>query len=146
MTKNGNIVLNRCILIPADQESLIKLFNIYNRKNVIPLDQELGINKLPFKISVELMLECAYWAQNQQSYEYAEKAIQKIYNIKINDDTIRQVTNTIGRIVFEEDCRKADETFYKYTKCQLKFNKRKIGVLYIEIDGAALRGDPKTIL
>lgn len=89
-------------------------------------------------MSVELMLLCAYWAQNQQSYEAAEEILRTHYRLKVNDDTIRLVTNEIGRIVFERDCRLADETMAKYNSCNLNFCHSRKGVLYIEIDGAAI--------
>lgn len=41
-------------------------------KAVVPLDYYLGISKLPFKMTAEVMLECAYWAQNQISFQRAE--------------------------------------------------------------------------
>ncbi len=132
------ISFKRSILIPKDKQSSKKLYEIYKIKEVIPLDDLLGITNLPFKMSVNLMLLCAYWAQNQQSYEAAEKVLRKQYNLKINDDTIRLVTNEIGRIVYEKDCQLTEEIMEKYNSCQLMFDYSRKGILYIEIDGAAL--------
>jgi len=99
----------------------------------------LGISHLPYKMTVDTMLEVAYWAQNQHSYEGAEKAIKKVMGIKINDDTIRMVTNTVGSIVFDNDCKKAEETYTKLDEGRLSFpDYQKEGILYIEIDGSAL--------
>lgn len=85
-----------------------------------------------------VMLRCAYWAQNQCSYQAAENVIRDTCGLEINDDTIRLVTNYIGRLVFMEDCRKTDIIFEKYNKGSLDFTHDKTGVLYIEADGAAL--------
>ncbi len=48
------------------------------------------------------------------SYQDAEEALRKACGISINDDTIRLVTNCIGKAVCEEDCRKADSIFKAY--------------------------------
>lgn len=86
----------------------------------------------------ELMLRCAYWAQNQCSYQAAEDVIKNTYNLSVNDDTIRLVTNFIGKLVFENDCKRTSETYQKLTSGKEKFKNNKSGVLYIEVDGAAL--------
>lgn len=102
------------------------------------MDQYLKISELPFKMTVAMMLETAYWAQNQGSYQAAEDAILKSLGIKINDDTIRLVTNTIGNLVFQEDCKRAQAAYDKLNSSKLSFPYKKSGVLYIETDGAAL--------
>lgn len=85
-----------------------------------------------------LMLRCAYWAQNQCSYQAAEDVIRDTYGMSINDDTIRQVANLIGQVVFEEDCRRTDRLFQRLDQGKLSFSNKRKGVLYIEADGAAL--------
>lgn len=102
------------------------------------MDDALGISDLPFKMTPELMLRCAYWAQNQCSYQAAEDVIKNTYNLSVNDDTIRLVTNFIGKLVFENDCKRTSETYQKLTSGKEKFKNNKSGVLYIEADGAAL--------
>lgn len=84
------------------------------------------------------MLRCAYWAQNQCSYQAAEDVIRETYGLKINDDTVRLVTNYIGEAVFKADCQKTDAIFQQYDSGTLPFRKEKNGILYIEADGAAL--------
>lgn len=89
-------------------------------------------------MSSALMLRCAYWAQNQCSYQAAEDILKKIYGIRVNDDTVRLVTNYIGRIVFQADCLRAEEAFESLNSGKMKFSRSRKGVLYIEADGAAL--------
>ena len=138
MTLYGPFVCSRSVLIPNDAESRQLLWNTENKKCVIPLDEALGIDRLPFKMSIDLMLRCAFWAQNQGSYQDAEDVLRLVSGIRVNDDTIRQVTNAIGKLVFEEDCRRAEDLFIKYDQGKLDHNPRKNGVLYIQADGAAL--------
>jgi hypothetical protein len=109
------------------------------RQVVVPLDIYLGLTKLPFKITADAMLEVAYWAQNQCSYQAAEEAVSKVLGISINDDTVRAVANEVGSIVFANDCRKAEESYNKLNTGKLTLpNASKNGILYIETDGAAL--------
>ena len=56
----------------------------------------------------------------------------------INDDTIRQVTNMVGTMVYEEDCRKAEMAYEALFSDSLKFKKTSDGTVYILTDGAAL--------
>jgi hypothetical protein len=107
-------------------------------KSVIPLDSHLGLAGMPFKITPNAMLKIAYWAQNQLSYQRAEEAIQEIMGIKVNDDTIRAVTDFVGQVVFERDCRRADESVNMLNDGSLSFPKNRDGILYIQTDGAAL--------
>jgi hypothetical protein len=59
-------------------------------------------------------------------------------HIKVNDDTVRLVANYIGGMVFENDCKAADEAFAALDRGRLRFPRSKPGVLYIETDGTAL--------
>ena len=103
------------------------------------MDDYLRITGLPFKMTPEVMLNAAFWAQGQGSYQEAEEAMTRAYGFRINDDTVRQVTNFIGNIVFKEDCRHAEEAYQMLNSGRLQFPaKKKKGVLYIEVDGAAL--------
>lgn len=107
-------------------------------KSVIPLDCYLGLAGSPFKITPDAMLKIAFWAQNQLSFQRAEEALYEILHVKVNDDTIRLVTDFVGKVIFECDCRKADEAFDTLNSGKLNFSKERNGVLYIQTDGAAL--------
>jgi hypothetical protein len=103
------------------------------------MDDYLRLTGLPFKMTPEVMLDTAYWAQSQGSYQEAEEAIMRARGVRINDDTIRQVTNYIGEIVFNEDCKRAADAWDRLNDGKLLFpGKKKKGILYIEPDGAAL--------
>jgi hypothetical protein len=107
-------------------------------RSVVPLDECLGVAHLPFKMSVRAMLEIAFWAQNQSSYQRAEKILQRNNNISVNDTTIRQVTNFVGNFVFKRDREQATEVMSKLERGELQFSGERRGVFYIETDGAAL--------
>jgi hypothetical protein len=132
------VSFSRYHLRPHDKESKERLMEFTGQKSIIPLDCSLGIAGLPFKITPNAMLRIAYWAQNQLSYERAEEAIYEIMGIKVNDDTIRAVTDFVGKVIFENDCRKADGSMNMLNSGSLRFPKDRDGVLYIQTDGAAL--------
>ena len=134
----GAVSYSRYHLRPLDDESKEKLMELTGLKSVIPIDCSLGIAGLPFKITPNAMLKIAYWAQNQLSYERAEEAIFEIMKIKINDDTIRAVTDFVGNVIFKNDCSKADQSISMLNNGSLSFPKDRDGVLYIQTDGAAL--------
>jgi hypothetical protein len=129
---------SRYHLKPQDQESKEKLLELTGLKSIVPLDCRLGIACLPFKITPCAMLKIAFWAQNQLSYQRAEEAIYEIMKIRVNDDTVRAVTDFVGKVVFERDCRKADESICMLNSGRLEFLRDRNGVLYIQTDGAAL--------
>lgn len=114
------------------------LYDSEGLRSIAPLDCVFGLSQLPFKMSVELMLRCAFWAQNQCSYQAAEDILLNYCHVSVNDDTIRLVTNFIGKLVFENDCRKVDEVFKVRHQKDPNAAGHEDGVLYIEMDGAAL--------
>lgn len=138
LTTEGKIVYSRYVLRPADPCSREKLLEIEGANTVIPLDCALHVNGLPFKMTVSMMLEVAFYAAVLDSYQAAEEIIGKIYGTSVNDDTIRLVANHIGKAVFEADCRAADECMEQLEKGRLSYPSDTSGILYLETDGAAL--------
>lgn len=138
LTTGGKISYSRYVLRPADPGSKKKLFEMDGVNTVIPLDCALHINGLPFKMTVSMMLEVAFYATVLDSYQAAEEIIGKIYGTPVNDDTIRLVANYIGKAVFEADCQAADKCMEQFEKGRLPFPSDKKGILYLETDGAAL--------
>ena len=93
LTTDGKITYSRYVLRPADSSSREKLLELDGANTVIPLDCALRVNRLPFKMTVSIMLEAAFYAAVLDSYQAAEDIIGKIYGTPVNDDTIRLVVN-----------------------------------------------------
>jgi hypothetical protein len=55
------------------------------------MDDVLGIENLPHKMTTKCTIETAYWGQNQNSFEAAKDAIHKDMDITISKETIRRV-------------------------------------------------------
>ncbi|MDR1135683.1 MAG: UPF0236 family protein, partial [Clostridiales Family XIII bacterium] len=139
LTINGKIEFSRYVLRPKTKDDSAALIDTEGISAVVPMDCYLGITELPFKMTAEAMLEVAFWAQNQASYQTAEEAVFKSVGIRVNDDTVRLIANHIGSMVFERDCELAEAAYDKLVSGKLSFPERKkSGVLYIEADGAAL--------
>jgi hypothetical protein len=139
MTFYGELKYHRTALIPTSDSSAEKLTALNGGKIVFPLDEALGVDKLPFKISIEAMLEICYWVQEVHSYEAARRVLSRNTGIRVNDDTIRAVANTIGSLVFQADSVKANEAWnlLQSGKMQLAIVKKNHD-FYIETDGAML--------
>lgn len=138
ITTEGKIAYSRYVLRPDGAEAAKKLKELENRSTVVPLDIVLGVSGLPFKITVQMMIEICYWAAKAGSYQDAEEFIRRAKGIDLSDDTIRKVVNHIGGIVFEEDCRLAKESAEALDHGTFPCSYDKSGILYIQTDGAAL--------
>ena len=136
MTTNGSLAIQRTILRPVDEASMSRLLETEQAKCIAPLDMLLKIDNLPFKMTREMMAEVAFWGQSQASFKFASIMLKKAYRINISSETVRAVTDYVGKLVFNEDTRKANDGYEKIS--QMKYAKDKSGVLYIQADGAAL--------
>ena len=138
VTMYGSLSYMRYYLKPQDKESKERLMELTGAKGVAPIDSLLGLAGLPFKITPDAMLRIAYWAQNQLSFQRAEEAIYEIMHVRVNDDTVRLVSDYVGKAVFEHDCARANEAYAMLNEGKLSFPKNKKGILYILTDGAAV--------
>jgi hypothetical protein len=98
----------------------------------IPLDEYLGIDSLPFKMTKLMMVETAFEGQNQISFKMAEKVLQERYRIKITDCQIRKVTCFIGKRVFDADVQRAKAAYKNQAKLSRYGDKK--GILYLAVD------------
>jgi len=136
ITTRGILTIERTVLRPKEACGLEKLKEEEKIRSIVPLDIVLGIDRLPFKMTREMMCEVAFWAQNQGSFKSAETIIKKVHGVGVAAETVRQIADYVGKIVFDEDTREAELLVSNMSK--MSFSKDKSGVLYIQMDGAAL--------
>jgi len=136
LTTIGPLSIRRTILQPSSAEDMVKLKEKENSSHVIPMDIALGIDVLPFKMTREMMCEVSFWAQNQTSFKAAEEIIYKVHGVLIGACTIRIIADYVGKIIYEQDTKEANEIYEKLNT--IEYTKRKKGILYIQMDGAAL--------
>ena len=132
----GEIIINRTILQIKDNVNLEE-YNLKS-KEIIPFDEKIKINNLPFKISKEMMSEIAFWAQNQSSFSSAKKLLERYRNVDINADTILQVTDFVGKLVFDEEDRISKENYDNIANIATLDKEKTKTNLYVEVDGAAI--------
>lgn len=106
-------------------------------KNIIPLDEYLGIDKLPFKTSIKAMIEIAFWGQNQPSFQKASNIIYRIHNTKISYVTVTNITEFIGKLVYDYNYNNALIVWNNRANIDININNKK-GTLYIQADGASV--------
>jgi len=76
-----------------------------------PLDKGLGLTELPHKMTKGLMLETAYYGQNQSSFTDASEMLRRALHMDVNKETVGEVTEEIGKMVFEADRTKRASPF-----------------------------------
>ena len=84
------------------------------------------------------MLESAFYGQNQSSFSDASKLMNRALSIEVNKETMREITEEIGRLVHEADTKKAVHILDNMHEIEVKPDGDRKGVLYIMTDGAAV--------
>ena len=101
------------------------------------MDEYLGIDKLPFKVSIRAMIEITFWGQNQPSFKRAKEIIKRVYNIDISYVTVMNITKFIGKIVYNYNYDKALKIWNNRANIDINCANKK-GTLYMQEDGAAV--------
>ncbi len=122
-------------------DSVARCMTYYGSTSVYPLDIYLGIDQLPFKISVDCALRIAKIGAESSSYDAAARRLLDDFEWKISADEIREITDYIGEIILKKDQELTQEAMrdydYRKFRCQKPGRRPKNGyVLYCEMDGA----------
>jgi len=133
MIMSGILTVKRTLLkrtLPYNKET--------EKAEIVPLDELLGIDYLPFKMTKLVMLEVAYMGQMLSSYNQASEELEKKLGYKISTSLVRDVTVFVGNLVYQKDVEIALKTQKNITSSQPKSKELKKGIVYILIDGAAV--------
>ena len=136
ITTKGELAILRTVLRPNNDASKQLLLETEGVKCIAPLDIVLKIDDLPFKMTREMMCEVAFWGQNQSSYKAASEIIEKVRGVTISSETVRAVTDYVGKIIFEQDTKAAKNTYESTIQSELSPNQN--AILYIQADGATV--------
>ena len=63
---------------------------------------------MPHKMTRHLMVEVAYYGQSQSSFAEASSMPERALHMEINKETVREVTEAVGRQVYEADREQAE--------------------------------------
>ena len=145
LTTEGYIKYKRNIYVPANKRAKDALESVYGKKTFIPLDIYLGIDKLPFKVTADMALRIAMVGASSSSFRSAQQFFQDAYDVNIGDDLIREITNYLGGIVFDDDTLKMERLCSDYDRKKVRADRCNcIGpdtdesrrfILYILMDG-----------
>ena len=140
LTLYGMITYRRTLLVPIDEENRQKLIQIRQEKGIYPLDSFLGADRLPFKITIQMMAAIAKESVKSTSYQRATEAVQEHYGVCLSKDSIRCVTDYVGAIVYADDKRRAEAARISHSSPfdRRRRHRRSSDILYIEMDGAML--------
>jgi hypothetical protein len=139
MTIHGKIDFQRTALLPSTPLDRAKLSEFSDSKHIFPFDEVIGISDLPFKLTVNAMLETVTRVRETSSYEAAARNLARDTGIMLDPETVRKVACHVGEIVFKNDMIEADRIASLLDSGKLEFpEKKKEGVFYIETDGAML--------
>ena len=86
----------------------------------------------------EVAQEVAYYGQNQSSFTDASDMLYRALKMEINKETVRAVTEMIGRLVYETETKKAEYVLNNMHKIKVAPEHERKGILYIMTDGAAV--------
>ena len=122
-------------------ESVEKCISYYGSTTVYPMDIYLGVDKLPFRVSVDEALRIAKIGATSSSYMAAAERIKEDFEISISDNEVREIVDYIGEIVLENDKQCTSQIIATYNMASLRISKSgrrpKNGfVLYCQADGA----------
>jgi len=92
LTLHGNLEIRRTVLYSKTDGEMI-----------IPFDEYVEISGLPYKITKQMMLKIAYYAQNQASFEATSKLFREEFGIDISGKQIEKVAEYVGKKTFEKD-------------------------------------------
>ena len=139
-TLHGLLPIRRTVLRPMNEISREKLLKEEGIKSIVPIDELLRIDRLPFKITISMMMEIAEEAVIMNSYEAVEKRYREKKGIDISDDLIREIVDFVGERVVEDNQKKADNALLRQRsdsgeKCP---KHAKSGILFMETDGACV--------
>ena len=83
------------------------------------------------------MIEIAFWGQNQPSFQTAKEIIKRVLNIDISYVTVMNITEYIGKLVYDYNYNKALKIWNDRANIDMTVKTKK-GTLYIQADGAAI--------
>lgn len=141
LTMHGAVTFERTMLIGIDKENTKKLEELTGESSIFPLDQSLGIDKIPFKMTPRMVLAVAREGVRAKSYREAAITLKDRFDCDFSADLVRNVTDHVGQIVWEDDLRQARAAEKWHSNNKIDRRKRSHDpedIIVIGTDGAYL--------
>ena len=143
----GKITYERTFLIAQNAAQSKLLFETEGVHGIFPKDCALGVDRLPFKATHQMITAIAREGTRANSYADAANNIFEKYHDKISAKQVERITNYVGSVVWLEQCGEAlvakDSIGNKIDN--RKRRRRNNDILYIEIDGAHVHIRDKSV-
>lgn len=136
----GKITYKRTVLIPLSKKDADVLYQLEQKKSIVPLDNVLGVDKHPFKATPGYLSAVSRISISATSYENAVKDVLKECNVPTSSAEIERITNYVGKMAFDLQKKAA---LAAMEPDALKLDKRRRRKqdndrLYLMLDGAML--------
>ena len=141
LTMHGRITFERTMLIGIDKANTEALKKLTGESSLFPLDIALGINNVPFKMTPRMALSIAQEGVRAKSYREAATTLHNRFGEDFSSDYVRNVTDHVGTIVWEDDKKQAKEAEQWLQSAKIDRRRRskdKNDVIVIGTDGAYL--------
>lgn len=109
LSMHGKITFERTMLIGINKENTKKIEELTGEPSIFPLDQALGIDKVPFKMTPRMILAVTKEGVRAKSYREAAIMLEERFDNEFSADLVRNVTDHVGRIVWADDLKHAKE-------------------------------------
>ena len=99
------------------------------------LDERLGIDSTPFKATYRSVCNIAKEAIRSPCYKKAAEVINERCHYSISEAQVKRITDYVGDLVFQDDCRRAEEAKQRQND-PVDNRKRRNDTLYVQFDGS----------
>jgi hypothetical protein len=107
LTKSGKLDLARYVLRPLSKNDYDLLSRKISQVSILHMDKWIVIHKFSHQITPLAMLDIAFWASKEPSYRATAHTIKKILDIDTSHETVRMVTDAVGKFAYGNEPHKA---------------------------------------
>ena len=105
---NGGINYTRTLLTPLYVKDRELFYKLVGRNSIAPMDNYLGVDKLPFHITYTMMARCATEAMKAKSFVCASNSLKEAGYQHISASMVDQVCETVGQALWDYYKERAD--------------------------------------
>ena len=144
LTTEGRVPYERWALRPVDRDGADRLMESHGKRTVYPLDEFLGLDGAPFKMTRDAALLVARVGATSDSYKEAARELSELRGVPVGATTVRRVTDHVGSAVLERDRGLAASLAETWDPGSMRFGRvrgripRAALTLYLQMDGAML--------
>ena len=105
---NGGINYTRTLLTPLYVKDREVFYKLVGRNSIAPMDNYLGVDKLPFHMTYTMMARCATEAVKAKSFVCASNSLKEAGYQHISASMVDQVCETVGQALWDYYKERAD--------------------------------------